>query len=227
MPVRVCCPHCRTPCLVAEQHLGVPVQCGRCGRSFTTRGETAAPPLRLDIAAASTGQSADAFLVQHLVCTNLDERRELAVLTIAGEQGVGTLSAALASLLSNFRNGTVRDASSAAEAVAAAVQDGLDRTVLVIADGQACLAHAGAGRVHHLRGGQLVPAAMNISTRLKLAAGDWLLLAGAGLHTHLDAPAIQTEIAGAQDTLQATQKLIERIRQHGRDNGVVLAIRCY
>jgi serine/threonine protein phosphatase PrpC len=212
---------------VAEQHLGVPVQCGRCGRSFTTRGETAAPPLRLDIAAASTDQGTDGFLVQHLVCINLDERRELAVLAIAGEQGVDTLSAALVPLLSNFLSGTLRDVSSAAEAVAAALPDGPDRTVLVIADGQACLAHAGDGRAHHLRGGQLVPVAANVSTRLKLAAGDWLLVAGAGLHTHLDAPAIQAEIAGSQDARQAAQKLIERIRQHGRDNCVVIAVRCY
>jgi hypothetical protein len=211
---------------VAEQHLGVPVQCGRCGRSFTTRGETATPP-RLDIAAASTGRSADAYLVQHLVCANLDERRELAVLAIAGEQGVGTFSAALAPLLSNFLSGTVRDASSAAEAVAAAVQNDPNRTVLVIADGQACLAHAGESRVYHLRGGQLVPVAANISTRLKLAVGDWLLLAGAPLRAHLDGPAIQTEIAASQDARQAAQKLIERIRQLGRDNVAVLAVRCY
>lgn len=225
MPVRVRCPHCQTPCLVAEQYLGVPVQCGRCGRSFTTRGEMAAPPLRLDI--ASAGRDAGGFLVQHLICTNLDERRELAVLAIAGEQEVGTLRAALAPLLSNFLNGTVRDASSAAEAVAAALENGPDSNVLVIADGQACLAHAGEGRVHHLRGGQLVPVAPNVSTRLKLAAGDWLLLAGAGLHTRLDAPAIQTEIAGAQDALQAAQKLTERANQRGRDNFVVLAVRGY
>lgn len=226
MPVRVCCPHCRTPCLVAERHLGVPVQCGRCGRSFTTRGGTAAP--RLDIAAASAGPGADAFLVQHLVCTNLDERRELAVLALAGEQGVGTLSAALAPLLSNFLSGTVRDASSAAEAVAAALPDGLDRTVLVIADGQACLAHAGEGRIHHLRGGQLVPVAPNVTARLKLAADDWLLVVGAQLHTHLDGPAIQTEIAGSGVAAGAAQQLVERANQRGgRDHGVVLAVRCY
>ena len=227
MPVRVRCPHCQTPCLVAEQHLGVPVQCGRCGRSFTTRGETAAPP-RLDIAAASAGRSADSFLVQHLVSTNLDERRELAVLVIAGDQEVRTLSAALAPLLSNFLSGTAQDASSVAEAVVAALQDGPDMTVLVIADGQACLARAGDGGVHHLRGGQIVPVAPNLSARLKLAAGDWLLVAGAGLYTYLDAPAIQTEIAGSDVAAEAVQQLVERANQGGgRDSVVVLAIRCY
>jgi hypothetical protein len=37
MPVRAHCPHCITPCQVAEQYLGVPIKCAKCGQTFTVQ----------------------------------------------------------------------------------------------------------------------------------------------------------------------------------------------
>src|SRR5579871_745262 len=100
--VRVNCPHCQAPCLVAEQHLGRAVRCGRCGRSFTTRAEAEAvtridTTVRLDIGAASApgSEPAPGFVVQHAVCCNLDKRQEIAVLIVAEESVLPTAGAAL------------------------------------------------------------------------------------------------------------------------------------
>lgn len=101
MPVRVACPSCQTPCLVAEQHVGKAVRCGRCQAQFTAR--TGPPPLptpqptsvgppRLDIGSAtSTGRvrnrNEDSFLVQHLVFSTLDDCHEVALLVVADGMG--------------------------------------------------------------------------------------------------------------------------------------------
>ena len=81
MPVRAHCPHCITPCLVAEQHLGVPVRCHKCGQAFTVQPTvlTSKPPstepipptagaLRLEIAGVTSvgrerSRNEDSFLV--------------------------------------------------------------------------------------------------------------------------------------------------------------------
>jgi serine/threonine protein phosphatase PrpC len=107
VPVRVSCPHCRTPCLVADRHLGVPVQCGRCSRSFTTRADPAPSPppqeedrvrgqatlpIRLDLGAATSpgrvrDRNEDSLLLQYLAYCNLDVWHELAVLVVADGMG--------------------------------------------------------------------------------------------------------------------------------------------
>jgi protein phosphatase len=43
VPVQVRCPHCSTLSLLADEHLGVPVMCGTCKRSFWVRSPLAAP----------------------------------------------------------------------------------------------------------------------------------------------------------------------------------------
>jgi protein phosphatase len=106
VPVRVTCPHCQTPCLVAEQHVMVPVQCAKCGKTFTAQSAATAPapavPLvpprtpvtvpRLDIGSATSAgrirnRNEDSFLVQHFVWSTLDGLHEVALLTIA--DGIG------------------------------------------------------------------------------------------------------------------------------------------
>ncbi len=149
MSVRVSCPHCQTPCVVSEQHLGVLVQCGRCGRTFTTRADPTTPapptglaeaPVRLDIGAATSPgrvreRNEDSFLVQHLMWSNLDEAHELAVLVVADGMGgaaagdrasglvIRTAGAVLAPMLSNVLSGTFADVAGAAAAVAAALRE--------------------------------------------------------------------------------------------------------
>jgi serine/threonine protein phosphatase PrpC len=91
LPVRVRCPHCNTLCQIAEQHVGVPVQCAFCERQFTARA-TAAGAVRLDVGAATSAgrvrkRNEDGFLIQHLAWSNLDERRDLALLVVADGLG--------------------------------------------------------------------------------------------------------------------------------------------
>jgi hypothetical protein len=209
---------------VAEQHLGVPVQCGRCARTFTTRADPAAarppadpaaPPLvRLDVGGASPGQvcqrKEDSFLVQQLSWCNLDELHELAVLVIGN--GKGSAAAALAPLLSKVLNGTARDAIAVSDAIAAALRDA--NAVVVIWDGQVHIGPAGDCRVYHQRAGRLV----QVTHQLKLAVGDWLLVACEGL----DAAALQAEIAKpSSSAVQRAQQLVERSGQ------TVIVVRCY
>ena len=101
MPVRVNCPHCRAPCLVSEQHLGVPVQCGQCGRSLVARplAPAVAPPagapvgpVRLDIGCASSAgrvrkRNEDSYLAQHLTWCNNNQRHDIALLVVADGMG--------------------------------------------------------------------------------------------------------------------------------------------
>jgi serine/threonine protein phosphatase PrpC len=105
VPVRVHCPHCITPCQVADQHLGVPVQCYKCGEKFTARPVTTAAlpktdpseemlpgPPRLDIGHATTTgkvrkRNEDSFLVKHSAWFNLDQHHEIALLAVADGMG--------------------------------------------------------------------------------------------------------------------------------------------
>jgi len=218
---------------VAEQHLGVPLKCGRCAQTFTTRADavgvapaasTVAPVVRLDLGAAtSTGRvrqdTENSFLVQHLVCTNLDERRELAVLVIAADRGAAAAGAALTPLLSNVLSGTSKDAT---EVIAACKTRGTTATVVVVWDGQVHIGHIGDCRIYHQRAGQL----MQVTREpMKLAAGDWLIVTGDGLN----ASVLQGEIAKASlSAAHQAQLLVERAAQlDGSDNCIVVAVRCY
>jgi protein phosphatase len=105
VPVRAHCPHCITPCQVAEQHLGVPVRCHKCGQAFTVQPTalTSKPPttepipqtagaLRLDISGVTSigrerSRNEDSFLVQHLTWSDLNENHQLALVIVADGMG--------------------------------------------------------------------------------------------------------------------------------------------
>jgi protein phosphatase len=105
VPVRAHCPYCITPCLVAEQHLGVPVRCHKCRQAFTVQPTalTGKPPttepipetagaLRLDIAGVTSigrerSRNEDSFLVQHLTWSDLNENHQLALVIVADGMG--------------------------------------------------------------------------------------------------------------------------------------------
>jgi protein phosphatase len=86
---------------VAEQHLGVPVQCAQCGRQFIARppapaaappAPAAAAPLRLDLGAATSAgrvrrRNEDSYLLQHLAWCNHDQRHDRALLVVADGMG--------------------------------------------------------------------------------------------------------------------------------------------
>jgi hypothetical protein len=219
VPVRVSCPHCRAPCLVAEQHLGVPVQCGRCSRSFTTRADAASagPALvRLEVGASTapyrTGpRNEDHFLVRQLSWCNLDERHELVVVAITKDRS--SAAAALAPLLNNLLNGTVQDVD-IPDAIVAAQSEA--KAVVVICDSQVHVGQVAAYRVYHQRGDRLA----QVTPPLKLAGGDWLLVIGGG--SQPDAAMIQAEIArSSSSAVQLAQQLAER------SDGPVVALRCF
>jgi serine/threonine protein phosphatase PrpC len=105
MPVRAYCPHCITPCQVAEQHLGKPVRCHKCSQTFTVQptGLASKPPstepipptagaLRLDIAGVTSigrerSRNEDSFLVQHLTWSDLNQNHQLALVIVADGMG--------------------------------------------------------------------------------------------------------------------------------------------
>jgi len=105
VPVRAHCPHCITPCQVAEQHLGVPVKCHKCGQTFTVQPTalTSKPPstepipstageLRLEIAGVTSvgrqrSRNEDSFLVQHLTWSDLNQNHQLALVLVADGMG--------------------------------------------------------------------------------------------------------------------------------------------
>lgn len=227
MPLRVSCPHCRTPCLVAEQHVGLLLRCGRCGLTFTTRADAAltGPPPRLDIGAAASPRRGsepreDRFLVQHLVCCNLDERHELAALAVAEDgRALGAVAAALAPLLGNVLNDTAKVPACVAETIAPVCKSASAALALaVIWDGQVSLGSVGAGVVYHHSGGHLARVRPG---SLKLAAGDWLLLACAA---PLDEAAMQTEIAAA---CSSAVELAQRLGERSGSNSSVVAVHGY
>ncbi len=311
MPVRVRCPHCGTPCAVAEQHLGVPVKCGRCAKSFTTRAdpnaktrvEVPASAMRLELGAATSPgrvreRNEDSFLVQHLVCCNLDAWRELAVLVVADGMGgaaggdrasglvIRTVAAKLTSFISEILNGESKEAGAVADAVADALREsnrivwhtaqreaaykgmGATAAVAVVWGEEVSIGHVGDCRVYHEHGGKLsqvtrdqtlvarmvelgqltpkqalVHRARNEITnavgmagnldpvpyRVRLSAGDWLLVACDGLHTHLDDATLQAEMAAAKvSAAQLAQRLVDRADERGgSDNCTVLTLRCF
>ena len=226
MPVCVSCPHCRTPCLVAEQYLGVPVKCGRCARTFTTRAD---PAIRLDLGVATSPgdehtRQEDSFLVHHLVCCNLDDRHELAVLVVADGRS-DTIKAALMPLLSSFLGGASKDAARVSEAIAACKGIGATAAVVVVWDGQAQIGQVGECRVYHQCAGQLVQV---MRDPMKLAVGDWLVVACARPHAHLNPSTLQETIAKASPFAdQLARQLVERANQLGCDNCTVVTVRCY
>jgi hypothetical protein len=194
--------------MVAEQYLGVPVKCGRCGRSFTTRTDASAAPIRLDIGAAGTSGR---FLTQHLVYWNLDERHELAGLVVAGGQELGSIAAALMPLLNRFLAAASPDAASAAASINAAV-------VVIIWDGQVSIGGVAERPICHHSGGRLTRLRR---TPVKLAAGDWLVLAGDSSQPPLDESALQRQIAAATSSAAA---LAEQLVGRG---GTFLVVRAY
>ena len=201
--------------MVAEQYLGVPVKCGRCGRSFTTRAEVSTQPVRLDIVAAG---AADRFLAQHLVYWNLDVRHELAVLVIAGDPGLDAAATALAPLLDHFLSGASQDAAGAAESIAAACKNP-SSALVVIWDGRVSIGGTGASPIFQQSGGRL--------TRLrggtvKFTAGDWLVLTGNDSEHPLEESALKREIAVSPSAAALTDQLLP-----AGSSGTILAVRCY
>jgi protein phosphatase len=103
--VRAYCPHCITPCQVAEKHLGAPVRCYQCGQAFTVQPTalTGKPPstepipqtagtLRLDVAGVTSvgrerSRNEDSFLVQHLTWSDLNQNHQLALVIVADGMG--------------------------------------------------------------------------------------------------------------------------------------------
>jgi protein phosphatase len=105
VPVRAHCPHCITPCQVAEQNLGAPVRCHKCGQTFTVHPTALAskPPttepipqtagtLRLDVAGVTSigrerSRNEDSFLVQHLTWSDRNDNHQLALVIVADGMG--------------------------------------------------------------------------------------------------------------------------------------------
>jgi protein phosphatase len=132
---------------VPDHHVGVPVLCGACRRSFSVRSPLAAPPggsgpPRLDIAGATSAgrvrdRNEDGFLVQQLTWSSHHERRDAALVVVAdglgghraGEEASALLIRAvggtLLPLLSGAPDGRLQDATpgALAEAVASAIQE--------------------------------------------------------------------------------------------------------
>jgi len=211
VPVRVNCPHCRTPCLVAEHHLGVPVNCGRCARSFTT----AAPPLvSLDIGAAASA-SGDrprdelCFLVRRLSWCNLDEPHELAVVVIANGKALRTAGTALTPMLNMEAAASPEALTSTCKALSPTA------AAFVIRDGEVQIVNAGGCPLYHHRAGRLA----QVTPPLKLAAGDWLLVSP----KELNSPGVQTEISkSASSAVDLAQRLAEL-----SPDQIAVAVRCY
>ena len=107
MSARVYCPHCITPCLVADEHLGGAVRCHKCGQSFTANAVTqtelpstepipaTAGVLRLGIAGVTSAgkkyvRNEDSFLIQQLTWFE-NQNYQLALIIVA--DGVGGHSA--------------------------------------------------------------------------------------------------------------------------------------
>lgn len=138
MPLRIYCPHCITPCQVAEQHFGVPVQCHKCRKAFTVqpagavqmpKTDPVAPgvgPCRLDIGAASSkgrvrDRNEDSLFVQQLSWIASDQRHEVALIVVADGMGayaggdrasaivIRTMGTVLAPLLNGALNGKFKD----------------------------------------------------------------------------------------------------------------------
>jgi protein phosphatase len=128
---------------VAEQHLGVPVQCGQCGRPLVARPPAPSgtgAPLRLDVGAATSAgrvrrRNEDSYLLQHLAWSARDGRRDSALLVVADGMGgheagdrasglvIRELGTALAGLLAGGLGGPLPDAPVLLETLVSALQD--------------------------------------------------------------------------------------------------------
>ncbi len=111
VPVQVRCPHCSTLSLVADEHLGVPVMCGTCKRSFWVRSPLAAPraasttdlasigaaaassaAVQFEVGSATTAgrvrkKNEDSFLTQLLAWSGHQRRGQTALLVVADGLG--------------------------------------------------------------------------------------------------------------------------------------------
>jgi PPM family protein phosphatase len=100
MPVQMSCPHCGSPCRVADEHLGLTVRCARCQKTFTAQGSRpqtdvilASPSaLKLDLGCATSPGRArkrneDSFFLLHQAWSHLDIRREFALAVVADGMG--------------------------------------------------------------------------------------------------------------------------------------------
>lgn len=114
MPVQVRCPHCTTLSQIADEHLGVPITCGSCKRSFWVRSPLAGAPgtdlAALNVAAPArrTGvvtaaarfeiggatsvgrvrtRNEDSYLAQHLAWSGRERRGESALVVVADGLG--------------------------------------------------------------------------------------------------------------------------------------------
>src|SRR5439155_14022038 len=105
VPIRAHCPHCITPCQIAEKDLGTPIRCSSCGHSFTVhptilsaKPTTTEPipqsagALRLDIAGVTSigrqrERNEDSFLVQHLTWSDSNQNHQLALVIVADGMG--------------------------------------------------------------------------------------------------------------------------------------------
>jgi protein phosphatase len=99
MSVRIPCPHCDGPCLVAEQHLGAAVHCPHCKQPFTAPADAchgqlaarAASP-RLEVGAATTAgrvrdHNEDSYLLHHVAWAAAEGGEEIALLALADGMG--------------------------------------------------------------------------------------------------------------------------------------------
>ena len=129
MPVRMSCPRCNGPCLVADQHLGATVQCSHCRQPFVARPAPAeAPPRppRLEVGSATSvgrvrRRNEDSFLVQQVAWSDVDGFQEVVLLALADGMGgyeaghqasrlvIETVGATLAPLLAGRLDGPVQN----------------------------------------------------------------------------------------------------------------------
>ncbi len=93
MPVRIPCPRCKGPCLVAEQNVGTRVHCPHCRQPFVAAAldPPTAPP-RLEVGdATSVGRickrNEDSFIVHHLAWSSVDGFQEIVLLVLADGMG--------------------------------------------------------------------------------------------------------------------------------------------
>ncbi len=116
MPIRLQCPHCRTPCQVSETQQGKAVNCTQCGKAFTVPVIPSATPApapqapptvtrtcRLDLGSDSSpgkvrDRNEDRFLAQHLTWSDPQRYREIALVVVADGMGghdAGDVAAAM------------------------------------------------------------------------------------------------------------------------------------
>ena len=160
--------------------------------------------------------------MQRLVCCNLDERHELAVLVVAdGSRVIPAAVATLTPLLGNVLNGTSKTPANAVETIATACKNAgaAVAAIAVIWDGQISLDGVGDFPIYHHSGGRLTRLRRG---SLKLATGDWLVLACAALP---DEGVVQAEIAAARSSaVELAQRLAERA---GSNDSPIILVRGY